>query len=126
MTEREEFEAWAKKALGFWIDDEDTRVLNYVSGGCVPANSTEIALWDALRTGRRTTPDREAWQPIETAPKDCEVWAFNGEQGRMIWSSGDEWALWVWADELLSDVDPSPEQPTHWMLLPTAPNGDTK
>jgi len=60
VTEREEFEAWAKKTLGFWIDDEDIRVLNYVSGGCVPANSTEIAMWDALQAARRTTPDREA------------------------------------------------------------------
>jgi hypothetical protein len=61
------------------------------------------------------------WQPIETAPTDREIWAFNGEQARMIWSQGNQWALWIWADELLSEVDPSPEQPTHWMPLPAAP-----
>ena len=64
-----------------------------------------------------------AWKPIETAPKDREIWSFNGEQGRMVWSQGDEWALWVWCDELLSDADPSPAQPTHWMPLPSAPQG---
>lgn len=62
------------------------------------------------------------WQPIETAPKDGdEIWAFNGEQARMKWTEGDEWALWVWADELLSEVDPSPTQPSYWMPLPPPP-----
>lgn len=61
------------------------------------------------------------WQPIETAPKTGRIWVFNGEQGVMGRSEGDGWALWVWADELLSDVDPSPEQPTHWRPLPEPP-----
>lgn len=64
------------------------------------------------------------WQPIETAPTDREIWAYNGEQARMLWSQGNCWALWVWADELLSEVDPSPEQPTHWMPLPAPPELD--
>jgi len=62
------------------------------------------------------------WQPIKTAPKVGRIWAFNGDQGVMSWSEGDEWALWAWAEELLSDVDPSPVQPTHWMPLPEPPN----
>jgi hypothetical protein len=61
------------------------------------------------------------WLPIETAPKDVEIWAFNGEQARMTWSAGEGWALWIWADSLLSEVDPEPTQPTHWMPLPAAP-----
>lgn len=62
------------------------------------------------------------WQPISTAPKDgTEVWAYNGEQARMRWIEGHEYALWAWADEVLCDVDPSPEQPTHWMPLPPPP-----
>jgi hypothetical protein len=61
------------------------------------------------------------WQQIETAPKDCEIWAFNGDQARMKWSEGAGWALWIWADDLLSEVDPEPDQPTHWMSLPVAP-----
>ncbi|WP_428851321.1 hypothetical protein [Imbroritus primus] len=65
--------------------------------------------------------DAERWKPIETAPLTEEIWAYNGEQGRMIWSEGTDWALWVWSDELMADVDPSPDQPTHWMPLPPAP-----
>lgn len=62
------------------------------------------------------------WLDILTAPTDgTEVWAFNGEQARMIWVSGDGYALWVWSDDLLSDADPSPDQPSHWMPLPKPP-----
>ena len=70
--------------------------------------------------------EAERWQPIETAPKDMEIWAFNGEQARMVWSEGPEWALWVWADWLLADADPSPDQPTHWMPLPAPPQEHDK
>ncbi len=62
-----------------------------------------------------------SWKPIDSAPKEGRFWAFNGEQGVMAWSEGKGWALFVWADELLSEVDPSPEQPTHWMPLPSNP-----
>ncbi|SAI62958.1 phage protein [Bordetella trematum] len=67
----------------------------------------------------------EGWQPIETAPKDgAEIWGFNGEQARMLWSEGEHWALWVWADSSLADIDPSPHQPTHWMPIPAAPGAE--
>ena len=65
----------------------------------------------------------QQWKPIESAPKDgTEIWAYNGEQARMGWIEGQGYALWVWADPLLSDADPNPEQPTHWMPLPAAPS----
>lgn len=68
----------------------------------------------------------QGWRPIDSAPKDgSEIWAFNGEQARMKWfeSDGTEegYSLWIWADELSCDVDPSPEQPTHWQPLPQPP-----
>lgn len=61
------------------------------------------------------------WQPIETAPKDAPVWSFNGEQGVMHWAEGECYALWVWTDDVLSDIDPDPKQPTHWIPLPPPP-----
>lgn len=76
---------------------------------------------DAARlSGMAAVP---TWQPIGTAPKDGTiVWAFNGEQGRMKWVSGSNYALWIWDECTLSDIDPSPEQPSHWMPLPAAPD----
>jgi hypothetical protein len=66
------------------------------------------------------------WQPIETAPKDgTSVWVFcGGEQAAMRWLVIDGTSglgLWVYSDGLLSDVDPEPEEPTHWMPLPKPP-----
>lgn len=64
----------------------------------------------------------ESWQPIEKAPRDGRpLWVYNGEQGVMKWIEGEEYALWVWADPLLSDADPSPEQPTHFRPVPASP-----
>ena len=77
----------------------------------------------AMLVAAPTPPvSEDRWQPIETAPKDgIEVWCFNGEHCVMRWISGEGYALWVYVDPLLSDADPEPEQPSHWMPLPEAP-----
>lgn len=62
------------------------------------------------------------WEPIETANKNLPIWAFNGKQSPMKWIEGDEYALWVWMDEVLNDIDPAPCQPTHWLPLPNDPS----
>ena len=64
------------------------------------------------------------WQPIETAPKDKPIWCYNGGQGMMIFLDIEDFQGFVWNDDLLSDVDPNPEQPTHWMPLPDPPKGE--
>ncbi|KWF90338.1 hypothetical protein [Burkholderia cepacia] len=69
MDERE-FEAWAKSTFGFWIDNDPPRVLSYVDGGCHPASTEEVAMWDALIAARLTTPDRDAI--IEECAKVCD------------------------------------------------------
>ncbi len=64
----------------------------------------------------------QSWQPIDKARKDGRpLWVFNGEQGVMKWIEGEEYALWVWVDPLMSDVDPSPDQPTHFRELMAPP-----
>lgn len=93
-----------------------------------PADTHTLRNWLALMT-REVRAFRvnvgQRWQPIASAPKDgTEVWAFNGEQARMRWIEGGEdmpYALWVWADDVLCEVDPSPDQPTHFMPLPANP-----
>ena len=83
-------------------------------------NDTQLTVQlSAIAAAIRAAP---AWQPIETAPRDgAPVWAFNGEQAPMLYIAGEGYALWIWADQVLADVDPSPEQPTHWMPLPEPP-----
>lgn len=64
----------------------------------------------------------QSWQPMSAAPKDgTEIWAYNGTQGLMKWVEGDDYALWIWSDEHMSDVDPEPDQPTAWMPKPQDP-----
>lgn len=93
--------------------------------------SVREGLYDACVGGIfELIPVREAlpsdgWQPIEIAPKDgAVVWAFNGSQARMRWILIEghlHVGLWIWDDEDLSDIDPDPYQPTHWMPLPAPP-----
>ncbi|MCM2574521.1 hypothetical protein NAT65_25830 [Achromobacter xylosoxidans] len=85
-----------------------------------------------IRTGEENAKHNAAiragagWLPIESAPKDgTEIWAYNGEQARMRWVEGECYALWIWADDLLADADPSPEQPTYWQTVPAAPGVST-
>lgn len=62
-----------------------------------------------------------SWQLIATAPKECAIWAYNGGQQVMRWIEGEDYALWIHDDVLLSEVDSEPNQPTHWMPLPAPP-----
>jgi hypothetical protein len=64
----------------------------------------------------------EAWQPMETAPKDgTEILAYWGPKV----DGGDNcidttiWHEWKWTDP--EDTDTEYAAPTHWMPLPAAP-----
>jgi hypothetical protein len=102
----------------------------FTSGYSGTPISTPADVWSAMiaaaSVGHAPAPALQGWQPIETAPRDgSEIWAFNGEQARMKWFEADGteegYSLWIWADELSCDVDPSPEQPTHWQPLSQPP-----
>lgn len=103
---RAAFDAWLKRHFSAFVL------------GCMTAPEKSLAL-QAYQAGHSSA---QKWRPISEAPVDgTEVWAFNGEQGRMKFSKGTEWALWIWADEVLADVDPCAEQPTHFRDLPEPP-----
>ncbi|MBR8141171.1 hypothetical protein KDW46_02200 [Burkholderia vietnamiensis] len=127
MDERE-FEAWAKSTFGFWIDNDPPRVLSYVDGGCHPASTEEVAMWDALIAGRRTTPDREAWQPIETAPKDGTPLVMFARYIHAT-TSIVVVAAWLetygmWVNQSFSGAPIQQVVPSHWMPRPEFPTSD--
>lgn len=64
------------------------------------------------------------WYPISTAPKDgTEVWAFVPayEPQQSVMAYCNEAGMWIFAEEVLTDIDPAPDQPTHWRHLPEPP-----
>lgn len=62
------------------------------------------------------------WKTIESAPRDgSHILAWNGEIALMRFISGDDYALWVYADTSLDEICPEPDQPSHWMPLPNPP-----
>jgi hypothetical protein len=71
----------------------------------------------------QSAPDADGWYAIENITpehKKLVVWAFNGNQARMKYLDLESvcpgGSLWIYADELLSDADPEPPQPTHYRL----------
>ena len=127
MTEREEFEAWAIEH-----DLDLTAISDNQYSDC----NTDFA-WLAWQASRRTTPDREAWQPIETAPKDgTQVLLSNGTDVEQGWWIHDEGGIiehrdmdgrytgQTESDGFIGWWDVSgcmQPEPTHWMPLPIPP-----
>lgn len=68
----------------------------------------------------------DAWQPIETAPKDGgKIWV-NDTSGLTsfcvaYWLSGYEWSGWVYEEDLWMDSNPLGPNPTHWRPLGEPP-----
>ncbi|UEP31570.1 DUF551 domain-containing protein [Burkholderia sp. B21-007] len=103
MTEREEFVNWVATE---WRPDDGAEL--------VEKDWPRFA-FAAFQAGRRTTPDREAWISVDEQfpePGACDVLAWNSEG---------------WCAVIHSEyVSPAFPEYTHWMPLPTAPNGEKK
>ena len=88
---------------------------------CMLSAEDALTIATALEAARE-----DAWQPIETAPKDGkEIWA-NDTSGLTsfcvaYWLSGNEWSGWVYEDDLFLDNNPLGPNPTHWRPLPAPP-----
>ncbi len=66
------------------------------------------------------------WQPIETAPRDgTEILIFEPASAAKIhvvsWQESEDYKVWCYAEEVLSDICPEGAEPTHWMPLPQPP-----
>lgn len=98
---------------------------------------------EAALAARRTTPDREAWQSIETAPKDGRTLLLGYLNACGKWRTvRGQWMSQNYIDEYWEDPDDvepgwfeTAEEaedipncwgidPSHWMPLPTAPTSD--
>ena len=92
---------------------------------CLNALKSHIGHADELgmfyiETIRAALTDSQ-WQPIETAPRDgTSVLAYqvtDNYQSEMKWIEGEGYALWIYSDDVLSEIEPNPMQPTHWKPL---------
>ncbi|MBR8279749.1 hypothetical protein [Burkholderia vietnamiensis] len=98
---------------------------------CNNSDTVRGNLQDVLDAGRRTTPDRDAWQPIETAPKfgdPIDIWGRYGRTPNCVWGKPTYVGGVRWVHEAGYDSNgPVFEivvDPTHWMPLPAAPTSD--
>lgn len=132
MDEREMFEAWAD------LDGLGIRRCTHLDD--IYASPATRVAWRAWQVARRTTPEREAWQPIETAPKDgTQMLLSNGTDVEQGWWMHDEGGIiehrdmdgrytgQTESDGFIGWWDVSgcmQPEPTHWKPLPTAPTSD--
>ena len=95
---------------------------------CNNSDTVRGNLQDVLDAGRRTTPDREAWQPIETAPKDGTPLVMFA---RYIHATASivVIASWIesygtWVNQSFSGNPIQEVVPSHWMPRPEFPTSD--
>lgn len=71
-----------RKKFGFSIEDatNSPRVLTWVSGGCRPAQDTEIALWDAYAALSQPA----AAEPATNEEVELALFHINGDYGNKL------------------------------------------
>lgn len=116
MADRESFVHWVSTE---WRPDDGAELLEK------DWPRFAFAAWQAAR---RTTPDREAWQPIETAPKDGTPLVMFA---RYIHATASivVIASWIesygtWVNQSFSSNPIQEVVPSHWMPRPEFPASD--
>jgi len=112
VTEREEFEAWASSEGYDLVRHCDE---TYATQECHDA-------WLGWQAGRRTTPDREAWISVDDRLPPRETGVLVAAQ----FDHANDWRIKVGglSNEGVWTVFGASWTPSHWMPLPTAPNGE--
>ncbi|TDR94407.1 hypothetical protein [Enterovirga rhinocerotis] len=64
-----------------------------------------------------------AWQPIETAPKDLDILVHTPPWGSIIARFSEEFGQWLSRMQMPASIQAADELPTHWQPLPDAPVG---
>lgn len=115
------------------LADEYTCLCTFMQDGTAAesAKRARQALRAALTKALEAQQAEQGWQPIETAPRETEVFIgrfIDGEfkfgRSEMFYEQANEFAGetfsgWVWSeDECSSSIT---ESPTHWMSLPQPP-----
>ena len=65
----------------------------------------------------------QGWQPIATAPPNETILVFTMRWGPIIAELSSEFGEWLSRMQCPVALKQHDEQPTHWMALPTAPDG---
>ena len=67
-----------------------------------------------------TLKEQNQWQPIETAPKDCELLGWYYSKGSINYMI----IIWFndrWISIGINDIEECPQPPTHWRPIPQPP-----
>ncbi|WP_244105821.1 DUF551 domain-containing protein [Burkholderia ambifaria] len=120
MTEREEFEAIFPMPPDCVWTGNGYAATSYNAW----ETHTFIARFEGWKAGRRTTPDREAWISVDKRLPPQETGVLVAAQ----FDHANDWRIKVGglSCEGVWTVFGASWTPSHWMPLPTAPNGEKK
>ena len=64
-----------------------------------------------------------SWQSIESAPRDTEILVYTPPWGAIIASYSEEFGEWLSRMQVPVSIREESEMPTHWLPLPSPPDG---
>lgn len=117
MTQREAFEAW----WGWW---GQAPVELQPLQPRTREDTLSAWVWEAWQAAQAAQPAQvPAWQPIETAPEDGSVFLVGniGAGKQLHWTRAAVRGRMPLAKVFYTPLGESINAPTHWALLPAAP-----